>query len=76
MTLEDLIAAKQAALGLAQSQLMATRKESSWLKELDTAFGRTGVQSFALEGVLGELQVYSRASHRPSNFPAPQLAKN
>ncbi len=25
--------------------------------EVDRAFGRTGVQSFALEGVLGELQV-------------------
>lgn len=29
----------------------------STLAELDMGFGRTGVQSFALEGILGELQV-------------------
>ena len=56
-TLEDLIAAKRVALETSQEQLAAWRSESGWLKELDTAFGRTGVQSFALEGVLGELQV-------------------
>jgi hypothetical protein len=27
------------------------------LEELDKGFSRTGVQSFALEGILGELQV-------------------
>ena len=27
------------------------------LEELDKGFSRTGVQSFALEGLLGELQV-------------------
>ena len=32
-------------------------KEAALLKELDIAFGRGGIQSFALEGVLGELQV-------------------
>ncbi|KAK9831282.1 hypothetical protein WJX74_010231 [Apatococcus lobatus] len=31
--------------------------ESAWLAELDAAFSRTGIQSFAIEGVLGELQV-------------------
>ena len=35
---------------------------SAWVQvglwgEVDRGFGRTGVQSFALEGVLGELQV-------------------
>ncbi len=29
----------------------------SVLEELDKGFSRTGVQSFALEGLLGELQV-------------------
>lgn len=29
----------------------------SMLEELDKGLGRTGVQSFALEGILGELQV-------------------
>ena len=29
----------------------------SVLEELDKGFSRTGVQSFALEGILGELQV-------------------
>ena len=28
------------------------------LEELDKGFSRTGVQSFALEGLLGELQVW------------------
>ena len=32
-------------------------REAAQLKELDVAFGRGGIQSFALEGVLGELQV-------------------
>ena len=27
------------------------------LEELDRGFSRTGIQSFALEGILGELQV-------------------
>ena len=31
------------------------------LEELDKGFGRTGVQSFALEGLLGELQVWVAA---------------
>lgn len=29
--------------------------------EVDRGFGRTGVQSFALEGVLGELQVINQS---------------
>lgn len=32
-------------------------RQVSMLAELDTGFSRTGVQSFALEGILGELQV-------------------
>ena len=28
------------------------------LEELDRGFSRTGIQSFALEGILGELQVW------------------
>ena len=35
----------------------AAAAEATWLAELDTAFSRTGIQSFAIEGVLGELQV-------------------
>ena len=33
------------------------RAQAEMLGHLDAAFGRTGVQSFALEGILGELQV-------------------
>ncbi len=33
-------------------------QRTGWLTQVDGAFGRTGAQSFALEGVLGELQVY------------------
>jgi hypothetical protein len=29
----------------------------AWLAEVEAAFGKSGIQSFALEGVLGELQV-------------------
>ncbi|KAK9863227.1 hypothetical protein WJX84_009464 [Apatococcus fuscideae] len=35
----------------------AAATEAAWLAELDAAFSRTGIQSFAIEGVLGELQV-------------------
>ena len=30
------------------------------LGEVDTAFGRTGIQNFVLEGLLGELQVEAK----------------
>ena len=49
---EDLVAAATEAQAAAASQ-------TSWLTELDAAFSRTGIQSFAVEGVLGELQVCS-----------------
>jgi hypothetical protein len=32
-------------------------REKEMLAELDSGFSRTGVQSFALEGIIGELQV-------------------
>lgn len=35
----------------------AAAVEAAWLSELDAAFSRTGIQSFAIEGILGELQV-------------------
>lgn len=47
---EDLVAAVAEAQAEAAAQI-------SWLTELDAAFSRTGIQSFAVEGVLGELQV-------------------
>ena len=40
----------------------AAATEAAWLAELDAAFSRTGIQSFAIEGVLGELQASSLAS--------------
>ena len=45
-----------------QSNMMQERQgvlvgKVSVLEELDKGFSRTGVQSFALEGILGELQV-------------------
>ena len=40
----------------------------STLAELDAGFGRTGVQSYALEGILGELQVGSSTyKHRAAS---------
>ena len=53
-------------LRLSEAKVAETVKQESekWfavgsqLKELVSAFGREGVQSFALEGVLGELQVW------------------
>ena len=40
-----------------RSEAVKWTNKASLLKELDVAFGRGGIQSFALEGVLGELQV-------------------
>ncbi len=37
------------------------------LGHLDAAFGRTGVQSYALEGILGELQVPAPACMPPAS---------
>ena len=34
-----------------------SRTEADLYAELDEAFSRTGIQSYALEGILGELQV-------------------
>ena len=34
--------------------------QAAVLEELDRGFSRTGIQSFALEGILGELQVWQR----------------
>ena len=55
--LEGLILSEASALEEAQQQSSTWDSEAGWLGELDSAFGRTGVQSFALEGILGELQV-------------------
>ena len=41
--------------------------QASMLEELDKGFSRTGVQSFALEGILGELQVF-RSGHFACTF--------
>ena len=55
--LQGLVASETAALEAAKSGAAQWQQEAEWARELDAAFGRTGVQSFALEGVLGELQV-------------------
>ena len=34
--------------------------QATVFEDLDRGFGRTGIQSFALEGILGELQVCQR----------------
>lgn len=36
--------------------LSSRREEAGWLKEVDTAFGFTGVQSYILEGALADVQ--------------------
>ena len=36
--------------------------QAAVLEDLDRGFSRTGIQSFALEGILGELQVCQRES--------------
>ena len=38
--------------------------QAAVLEDLDRGFSRTGIQSFALEGILGELQVWQRV-HAP-----------
>ena len=55
--LQGLVASETAALEAAKAGAAQWQQEAEWARELDAAFGRTGVQSFALEGVLGELQV-------------------
>lgn len=44
-------------LQAAQERQVALSQEMKVLSELDSGFSRTGVQSFALEGILGDLQV-------------------
>ena len=55
--LRDLILEYSQSMTSSQTQQDSGRKESAVLKELEAAFGRGGIQSFALEGVLGKLQV-------------------
>jgi len=53
----DVLAGEEAAAGAAAAKALARASAAAaCLAELDAAFGRTGVQSFALEGVLGDLQ--------------------
>lgn len=40
-----------------QQRCESLTSQVAWLGEVDTAFGRTGIQNFVLEGLLGELQV-------------------
>lgn len=56
-TWEGLLADESRALESARREASRWGREAEWLKEVDVAFSRTGVQSFALEGILGELQV-------------------
>ncbi|KAG0619717.1 hypothetical protein M758_4G159600 [Ceratodon purpureus] len=39
-----------------KEQISSRREEAGWLKEIDTAFGLTGVQSYILEGALADVQ--------------------
>ncbi|CAK9226938.1 unnamed protein product [Sphagnum troendelagicum] len=39
-----------------ESRLCLSRQETEWLKEIDTSFGLTGVQSYILEGALADVQ--------------------
>lgn len=55
--LREMIGEGTDALELSKSALAGWQKEVSCLKHVDGALSRTGVQSFILEGVLGELQV-------------------
>ena len=55
--MKDLSSTETQASASIQEEARRWTQEASHLKELDTAFGRGGIQSFALEGVLGELQV-------------------
>ncbi|KAL0053768.1 hypothetical protein WJX82_010500 [Trebouxia sp. C0006] len=54
--LSQLQAESQEALDLLNTQKADLQQQVSLWGEVDRGFGRTGVQSFALEGVLGELQ--------------------
>ena len=57
--LEGMTESEDQAYATIKTETSEWTKEIALLKELDTAFGRGGIQSFALEGVLGELQVRS-----------------
>ncbi|KAL0029555.1 hypothetical protein WJX79_003952 [Trebouxia sp. C0005] len=54
--LSQLQAESQEALDLLNTQKVDLQQQVGMWAEVDRGFGRTGVQSFALEGVLGELQ--------------------
>lgn len=55
--LEELKQSEEQNVARVSSEIETWTVQSSQLKELDSAFGRGGIQSFALEGILGELQV-------------------
>ena len=55
--LRDLILEDNRNMSSSQTKYDSSAREVAMLKELEVAFGRGGIQSFALEGVLGELQV-------------------
>jgi hypothetical protein len=55
--LESLVTDERAALTAVYSSLLTIRADCVHLTDVDKAFGPAGVQSFALEAVLGELQV-------------------
>ncbi|KAK9830414.1 hypothetical protein WJX72_011641 [[Myrmecia] bisecta] len=55
--LDRQVVEERARLQKAEAVSAGLAEEVGWLVELDNAFGRSGIQSFALEGVLGELQV-------------------
>jgi len=56
-TYRELMEEESRGLAIAEAQAAVAGAEVGWLKEVDTAFGRGGIQSFALEGVLNDLQV-------------------
>lgn len=55
--LSSMIHDKQIEVNELHERLSSLKKERDVLQELFDAFGRAGIQSFAYEGVLAELQV-------------------
>ena len=57
--LQQLIHSAQQELEAAEKGQAALEHEVAWRGIVDKAFGRGGIQSFALEGILQELQVWT-----------------
>ena len=55
--LDELANGEKTSLAMVEAQAIELRAHAERLHEAEAAFGRSGVQSFVLEGVLGEVQV-------------------